>query len=309
MYSMIGWLVQSSIARMILFGWTQWVRLKYRRKGFAFLARILANLPLSLNHKIYHNFLLSSIAEDEYCANRLLRDYWTNGLETLYELLIEMPHSGIDWERIRSVNIEAIEEARRAGKGVIIYASHQSNFFWAYAYLSERYPCQTVVTSSSPELQPIYYMFRDLGYDGLDYDQTPPTKLFHTLSAHLRQNGVVFLLGDFYRRNFPESQLFGLPNRAPAGAFKLAQMNESPILPLWIKRDHEGTIELTIADPIEQPTRNKLSRTIEDAIRRCPEQWFYWFQLDERWREASELKRSEELLTDDWIATTNLEKP
>nr|WP_315989498.1 hypothetical protein [Desulforamulus aquiferis] len=139
-------------------------------------------------------------------------------------------------EKVRQWTVEGEEHLQKAldlGRGAIIYAPHMGNFFYYYWYLSQRYPCLTVATGGSSELRPLYLLFQGMGCQGMDYDNTPPQKLLRTLSYHLRSNGVVFLLGDFWRPNFPLANFFGKASRSPGGAASLALKQQVPVVLLY----------------------------------------------------------------------------
>ncbi|MEW6696908.1 MAG: lysophospholipid acyltransferase family protein [Bacillota bacterium] len=193
---------------------------------------------------------------------------------------------------------EFLKEALNLGRGAIVFAPHMGNFFYYYWYLSQRYPCLTVATGGSSELRPLYLLFQEMGCQGMDYDNTPPLELLKTLTGHLKNNGVVFLLGDFWRPSFPTAQFFGKPSRSPGGAAALALGHKVPVVPLYGWREKGGRHHLVFEAPIHlyknfevnqrEAATNLLNVFIEQAIRKVPEQWFYWFNLHERWEPERE---------------------
>ncbi len=298
MFTLIGWFTKSSFWRRVLFGWLIVLHPKMRFGIFKVVGWIAAQFRFELNRNMLASFQGVFPAQTPRANERLLARFWQQGFQTLYELLIEMQGSGIPWYKIRCDGLEHLEATLRQGNGAIIYSPHMGNFFWAYAYLSERYACQTVVTASSKDLEPIYRSFGQRGYKGLDYDELPPLQLFQTLRRHLKNNGVVFLLGDFYRANFPQTELFGKPNCSPSGVVELSARCQSPVLPMCIYRDDSGDHRLKIEKPLEflaeTPIQNRLQLCVswmEDEIRKHPEQWLYWFQLEQRWRENGQIDK------------------
>jgi lauroyl/myristoyl acyltransferase len=189
-----------------------------------------------------------------------------------------------------------LQEALAHGKGAIVYAPHIGNFFYYYWYLSQRYKCLTVGTSGTEELKPIYTQYEQMGCQGLDYDETSPLQMIRILRNHLEENGVLFILGDFWRKQFPLTELFGKPTRGPQGAAALALDHQTPIVPFRGFRDRGFTHRLVFEEPIylhEIFNRNQrkeaallLNQTMEHSILSHPEQWFYWFNLHERWEEG-----------------------
>jgi KDO2-lipid IV(A) lauroyltransferase len=225
--------------------------------------------------------------------NKLTRHYFHHLFLTFYEILVDslrLCDSAMD--RFRVQGEEHLEAALQKGKGAIIYSPHTGNFFYYYWYLTRKYNCITVATGGSPELRPLYLIFQHMGCNGLDYDHTPPLVLYRTLREHLKQNGVVFLLGDFYRPNFPEAILFQRKTRLPSGAASLALELGAPIIPFYGYRSKRMGHELVFLPPIdlaEKFHRNQrdeamrlLHQVMENLILAKPEQWFYWFD-NERW--------------------------
>jgi phosphatidylinositol dimannoside acyltransferase len=225
--------------------------------------------------------------------------YFENIVITLYELLMES--FGLEESAARRFQVEGEEhlsEALRRGRGAIVYTPHVGNFFYYYWYLCQNYSCLTVVTAGSPELRPLYLTFQPMGCTGLDYDETPPLELFRKLRRHLQAGGVVFLLGDFWRPSFPRSRFFGRVTRTPDGAATLSIDQLAPVIPFYGWREQGFTHRLRFEPALHlyasysKATRSDatkvLNRFMERVIRERPEEWFYWFNAQERWEEEQE---------------------
>lgn len=225
--------------------------------------------------------------------------YFQNVVITLYEILIDSHRlSGSEEWRFKTEGEAHLEEALRLGRGAIVYTPHTGNFFYYYWYLCQKYPCLTIATAGSPELRPLYIQFRDMGCNGLDYDSTPPLELIRKLRKHLAANGVVFILGDFYRKSFPLSCFFGRWTRSPEGAALLAIDHQVPIIPFYGYRAKRFQHRLTFEQPLhlyasyhksqKSEATRLLNRYMERVILQHPSQWFYWFNAEERWQEQPE---------------------
>jgi KDO2-lipid IV(A) lauroyltransferase len=241
--------------------------------------------------------LLPEVSKKELA--RHVRNYFLNLILALYEILVDSLRLKEPSEaRFMVHGEEYLKEALKKGRGVILYAPHMGNFFYYYWVLTKKYDCLTVATGGSPELRPLYLLFQDLGCSGLDYDNTPPLQLLRTLREHLKKNGVVFLLGDFWRPNFPEAMMFGRKTRTPSGAAVLSLDQGAPVIPFYGYRTQGWKHELVFGPPIyldqefERQQRmeamNRLNREMEKMIRNHPEQWFYWFNVHERWEKDCE---------------------
>lgn len=231
------------------------------------------------------------------------RDYFCNLAVTLYEILIDSRRlDPMADTRFQVIGESFLQAALRQGRGVVLYGPHIGNFFLYYWHLSGRYSCLTVATAGSEELRPLYRLFERLGCRGLDYDSTAPLELMRRLRGHLAENGVVLLLGDFWRPTFPEAEFFGRMSRSPAGAAVLGLEWHVPIVPFYGYRIDGCRHRLIFGPPIRlyeefdpsqrREAANALNRTLERAIVRVPEQWFYWFQVDERWESVCPQKEN-----------------
>ncbi len=226
--------------------------------------------------------------------HRYCRSYFQHILITLYEIVAD----SYDLRRNASNRFELdgeshLEDVLNRGKGAILFAPHSGNFFCYYGYLSQKYPCLTVATAGSKELRPLYLMFQRLGCEGLDYDHTPPLTIIRKLRRHLKENGVVFLLGDFYRQAFPIANFFNRETRSPNGTAALALEQGVPVIPFHGYRIRGFRHRLVFGSPIylhEQfqvgqriEATNELNKVLERHVVAVPDQWFYWFNVDERW--------------------------
>lgn len=259
--------------------------LLYYAAGRRLKERILDNLREALGGE-----------ERESQLRRYQRRYFQNVVITMYEIVLDsirLPKSEA-W-RFRVDGEERLHEALRQGRGAIVYTPHSGNFFYYYWYLCRKYPCLTVATGGSSELRPLYDLFERMGCPGLDYDSTPPLELLRKLKKHLAGNGVVFILGDFYRPSFPLSRMFGKSTRTPDGAASISIEQQVPVIPFYGRREKGFTHRLTFEQPLhlyeiyERKQRSiatlQLNSFMEQVIRSCPDQWFYWFNADERWEE------------------------
>ncbi|WP_110514023.1 lysophospholipid acyltransferase family protein [Herpetosiphon llansteffanensis] len=216
--------------------------------------------------------------------------YLQHLLLLLYEVLIGIER--LNCEHVLLEGTEHIEAALAQGRGVILYTPHQGNFFYSYWRLAQRYNCLTVGTAGSPELRPLYEQFHQLGCAGFDYDATSPRELIRGLRQHLQANGVVFLLGDFWRPNFPEASFFGLQSRTPQGAATFALEDNVPIVPCYSLREGKRH-RLICQAPVHlgrsfgrkqrREATDELNEWMASIISENPSQWLYWFNCQERW--------------------------
>ncbi|SFJ16834.1 lysophospholipid acyltransferase family protein [Thermoflavimicrobium dichotomicum] len=246
----------------------------------------------SLRKQIQRNMkdILSDKSEKE--IHQECRRYYVH----LFVILSEIFFHTLQDKQLERFEVKGegyLRQALQEGKGAIVYTLHLGNFFYYYWYLSRRYPCLTVVTAGSPELRPIYLLFQEMGCKGLDYDHTPPLALLRELRDHLQNNGVVFLLGDFWRPNFPKAHFFDRITRTPQGTAVLAIEQQVPVIPFYGYRKQGYQHELVFHPSLylhekydkkqREEATNELNRILERIIKEQPSSWFYWFNVDERW--------------------------
>ncbi|QRG68718.1 lysophospholipid acyltransferase family protein [Brevibacillus choshinensis] len=301
MYRWIGWVTSPKRARLlgrILTG----IPKPFLLALFSLAAHLLARFGGQVSQRIKDN--MTAVLGKNAPVEHLRRQYFYQVCLTLYELLfvsMRLPSQGE--KRFCLTGEKHLQSALGAGRGAILYAPHMGNFFFAYWLLSQRYPCLAVVTARSEELRPLYLMMQELGCTGLDYDETPPLLLLKKLRKHLSQNGVVFLLGDFSRPGFPAGSLFGRKTPLPHGAASLALHGKATVIPFYCRR-LKGFTHLCVFQPPlllhEQFRTDQVAEAmeqlypfLEDFVRAVPEQWLYWFNVDERW--TTEEHSSEEV--------------
>jgi lauroyl/myristoyl acyltransferase len=231
---------------------------------------------------------------------RTCRRYLIHEILTIYEQAIEyrraLTRKGSGHAQFHFEGLEHLDEALKLGRGAIVYTPHLGNYFYQYWILSQKYNCSTVVTAGSEDLRMLFAGMYWSGLKGYDYDNVPPLDLMRNLRAHLRENGVLFILGDFWRPGFPDCTLFGKPSKAPAGTMILSLLQKVPVLPFYGWREGWYDHRLVFEPPVylykkyttdQKPEAlEELSRIMEQLISKVPEQWLFWFNVHERWEAA-----------------------
>lgn len=283
---------------------------RYRSGRIGRMPRVFAILWQSVGHCLYwcmpgvrkrvENNMQSLLPELPATERKsAVKRYFSNLAVALAEIVFDagsLQHSGLD--RFHFHNEHELRRALAEGRGVIVLTPHLGNFFYAYWALSRKYDCVTVATSSDPELQPLYQVFERLGCKGYDYNTVPPLQLIRALRRHLAGNGVIMMMGDFYRPQFPESVWFGRKTRTPQGTVMLALEQRVPVVPMYVTPGVGRMQHLHFMPPIrlyEQFGKGQrteatyeLNQILEKIIKRHPDLWFYWFNVEERFDEKKD---------------------
>jgi Kdo2-lipid IVA lauroyltransferase/acyltransferase len=106
----------------------------------------------------------------------------------------------------------------------------------------------------------------------------------------IRRGGILaFVIDQNIRTESVKVPFFGRPALTPIGPAKLAVRTEAVVIPAVAERLADGTHRLQFLEPIDCRRDDdpvaltaRVTRTIEEHIRRVPEQWVW---MHDRWRE------------------------
>ncbi|MEU0543070.1 phosphatidylinositol mannoside acyltransferase [Nocardia sp. NPDC005978] len=199
-------------------------------------------------NQLRHNLARVIGTTPELVPDALIRDsmrayarYWREAFRLPSMNHAEMARSGI----IQVAQIENLETALEAGRGVVLVLPHSGNWDMAGMWLVQNYgPFSTVMERLKPEsLFERFVEYREsLGFEvfALTGGEQPP---FHALADRLRQNRVVCLLGerDLTGKGVPV-EFFGERTWMPAGPAKLAVETGAALIPVhgWSIVDEQG---------------------------------------------------------------------
>ena len=175
---------------------------------------------------------------------------------------------------------EYIEEADRAGKGVIVVTAHLGNWELGGAVMATMGHPLNVVVLRQPSAKLNEFFQKHRRRRGMTV--VPLGHATRTLVEALRRKEFVALLADrdYSRRNDPVS-FCGAPACLPRGPAWLAQATGAAVLPGFMLRREDDTFTLRLYPPIlpgAQDTREalqeKICAVLQDAVCRSPQQWF-----------------------------------
>ena len=187
---------------------------------------------------------------------------------------------------------EHVEAARAQGKGVLVLIAHFGN----YALLALQvpklfgYPLSVIAKPLRNEtLNALWWdLQRKAGVNGI-----PARNAYRASVRALKDNGLVGFMLD---QNRPADQavfvdFFGQPAATTPGLAVMSAHTGAPVLPVFIRRLPDGRNMVEAQPPIAPPPDRQpetirtftetCTKTIEDEIRRYPEQWLWWHK---RWK-------------------------
>ena len=175
---------------------------------------------------------------------------------------------------------EYVEQAWRAGKGVIAVTAHLGNWEIGGAVLAGMGCPMNVVALRQPSEKLNEFFQKHRRKRGMTV--VPLGSSVKRLVAVLRKNEFVALLGDRdYSEHRDFSLLCGVPACLPRGASWLAAKTGAVIMPGFVLREDDDTFLLKLYPPIvpapgmsQDEIQRKVGEALEDAISAYPHQWF-----------------------------------
>jgi KDO2-lipid IV(A) lauroyltransferase len=191
--------------------------------------------------------------------------------------------------KFRITGEEHLLGALHQGKGVIIVSAHLGNFEMAL-----QYPVCYLQRSLTGVAKKLRYRPVDRWLHGmrtrfgnkLIYKKDALPKMIKTL----RRGELLGILVDQSRYKLALDAVFwGRKATVTYAPALLARRCKSPILPIFCVREPDGRLAIQVEPPLDiQRTRDmrtdlrintqKIMDVVENAIRKCPEQWFWYLK-------------------------------
>lgn len=279
----IGCLAVRTFPKLVFFSADRLAELGYRC-FHAFRRRSIENLRIALGRRLDETAIAAT-------AKQTLRNF----LRSCVEAAAAVTYSDEQLRaQIAMVGREHLETALAKGNGVLLLSAHLGNFFLLGCRLSiESYPTSVLVN------QPRDGRFAELmdAYRLQARQHTiharPRREALRELSAGLRQNRIVVVLADEFRRtnNGVEVPFFGRAVISRRGPVTLAMRTGAAIVPACMVRQADDSLKMIIEPELElersesnlqaiRENTTRMTEWLERTIRRYPEQW-NWMNI--RW--------------------------
>jgi KDO2-lipid IV(A) lauroyltransferase len=195
--------------------------------------------------------------------------------------------------RERTTDVDGIDrvlEIMDSGRGVICMTAHCGNWEWL-AYVMGSYGRPVYVLQrerDAPEMNAWITNLR--ATSGVrTIDRGSATSARDMIQAIRRGGMIAFVIDQNIRTESVKVQFFGRPALTPIGPARFAVRTEAAVVPALIERLPDGRHHAKFLEPIfcrrdDDPVEltARLTRIVEDQIRRVPEQWVW---MHDRWRE------------------------
>ncbi|HEY8519599.1 MAG TPA: lipid A biosynthesis acyltransferase [Gammaproteobacteria bacterium] len=213
---------------------------------------------------------------------RILREHF----RALGASLVEMAMGwfGDEAEIRRRVRVEGAEHLSAAlerKRGVILFSAHLTTFEFFFPVLAPLCPrlCGMYKVQRNPAMNRIMNKGRGRNFDVL-FTKDSVREMLKLLA----DNAVVWYASDqsYGRKGAALIPFFGEPAMTNTAISRIARASGAAVLPYFCRRLPDDTYVMSIGAPLEglpsdDPVEDarRLTRVLEDFIRRCPEQ--YWW--------------------------------
>lgn len=195
--------------------------------------------------------------------------------------------------RDRLTTIEGAEPMLKlidAGRGVVVFTAHCGNWEWMSWAVGLWGRPTTVLQRERDAPEMNRYITEHRAKSGVRTIDRGSASAGRELIQSLRRGGILaFLIDQNLKTESVKVPFFGRPALTPIGPAKLAIRTESVAVSILIERLPDGRHRMVVGEPLEcrrddDPVEltARMTRVIEQQIRRVPEQWVW---MHDRWRE------------------------
>lgn len=235
--------------------------------------------------------IVLALGVDRQAAMQIARMSWTRFGKMLMEVMA-FPKIKKDINRYVTLQgRENIDKALAYGKGIVLATAHSGNWeLLGGALALNGYPIVGVAQKqANGDMDRLINEYRTLVGMHVTYKNG-----VREMIKLLGQGYVIGLLMDQdASTDGVELEFFGRKASCPQGPAFLARLKDAPLLPTFITQNCDGTHTVIIKEPffIEKTenkqedikqTTERLTRIIEDHIRKHPTEWFW---MHNRWKQ------------------------
>jgi len=260
-------------------------RLFRRLSAPLFQLLIYAALP---RRRIFRN-LTAAFGETYSPATRkgLAKGVQEHFAKNLTDCFLQLADPGHARATITVEGLERLDAALGRGKGVIALGAHIGNFVLVGTRLgSEGYPFSTLfrLPSDNRIKDTIARHLSSVIYHQRIIPSQPRRIAVRRVLQALKQNEIVFILGDNLKRGKVDTFFFGQRVPSPRGPVSLALRSGAALVPMYMIRNYQGELHLVIEpgvllirngniyEDVSANTR-RIVEYLEKLIARYPDQW------------------------------------
>ena len=277
--------LQNLFSRAILGGA---LLLPYRLR-VALVGRVMSHVVAPLagwRKRIRDNLDLVTPEMPQVERERIVRKVADNVGRTLIEI-----YSGEEFvayartSELTGPGVDDLLAARDAGRPIVLVTAHLGNYDAVRGKLSrEGFPMAALYRPMANTEFNAHYL------EAISTIAEPvyPTdgRGVTSLVKHLKNGGTIGIVADVGSRKAPVLSFFGKPAHTPLSAAEWAMKYDAAMIPIFGIRKEDGfSFEIEVAKPIAHSDPGKMMQsyndTVEDVVRRYPDQWFW---IHRRWK-------------------------
>ncbi len=240
--------------------------------------------------KARHNIALALPELKAADRDRIIRSMFRHLGETLVEMLW-IPN--LDAQVIRQTTeisgFQPVQALLDQDRGVFVFTGHIGNWEWLASAMAGLGHRVSVLQRERDEPEMNRFITELRAHAGIQtIDRGSASSAKEMLQSMRRSGFLAFLIDQNIRAASVKVPFFGLPALTPIGPARMAIRTESPVVSVFIER-RQGKQHIRFLPPIETKRGDdpilltqRLTRDIENQIRRAPEQWVW---MHDRWRE------------------------
>lgn len=275
-------------ANLILRGLIGTIRLipyRWRVPAMGWVVSRLAPL-VGFSKRIRDNLKLARPDLSEAEIRRLCRAVPDNAGRTLIELYSGRPF--IERARrapIRGPGLAALENARAAGRPVILITGHFGNYDVARANLIARGHRMGALyrRMANPYFNAHYV--RTISAIGTPMFEQGRRGMIEMV-RHLKSGGIIAIVGDLHAHGGLELDFFGEPAVTSIVPAELALKYDAELIPVYAIRKPDGlNFEIVMQPPVPHSDAVTMTQTVNDGLEELVrEHMDQWFWIHRRWK-------------------------
>ena len=284
----IGYFCANLVLRVVI-GGIKLVPYRWRVPLMGRLVRLFAPI-VGFNKRVRRNLALARPDLSPQDVDQICRDVADNVGRTAIELysgtpFLERAHAA----ELHGPGLEALDQAREAGRPVILVTGHFGNYDAARANLIAR----------GHKMGALYRRMKN-PYFNAHYVETISsigTPMFEQgrrgmveLVRHLKSGGIVAIVADLHVQGGNEIDFFGHPALTSFVPAEMAMKYDAALIPVYgIRKENGLDFKIVLQEPIPHSDPETMTQSIttqlEMLIREHMGQWFWIHRRWKRWQD------------------------
>lgn len=269
-----------------LIGCAKLVPYRWRVPAMGWLVSRVVSPLVGADKRVHNNLKLARPDLSDAEIKRLCRTVPDNAGRTLIELYSGRPFLERAWAApIKGPGLAALEQARAAGRPVILMTGHFGNYDAARAGLIHRgHEMGALYRRMANPYFNTHYV-RTISQIGSPMFEQGRRGMMEMV-RHLKDAGIIAIVGDLHAHGGQALNFFGQPAITSTVPAELALKYDAVMIPVYAIRQPNGLdFEVVMHDPIPHSDPATMSQAINDGLEKLVrENMDQWFWIHRRWK-------------------------